>query len=73
MPELRVYVDNETCIGCGACVVTCPDNFVLEGDKAKAIKEEISDAELQCNKDAKESCPVEAIRIEEIKEDAKEE
>ncbi len=68
MPKFKVYVDQETCIGCGACVVVCPENFVMETDKAKAVNENISEDKLSCNRDAKESCPVDAIKIEEAEE-----
>lgn len=50
-----VSVDKEKCIGCGACVATCPEGFKMEGGKAKALKE------VPCSKEAEMGCPVGAI------------
>ena len=54
---LKVYVDEEKCIGCGACVAVS-DNFKMKGDKAIVVDElsETSD-----NKEAAEICPTQAI------------
>jgi ferredoxin len=48
-------VDKEKCIGCGACVATCPEGFEMKDGKAE-VK-----SEAPCNKEAKEGCPVGAI------------
>jgi ferredoxin len=58
-----VYVDEQTCIGCGACTAAC-NNFEMRGDKAASIKREVED--LGCNQDAMETCPVHCIKIEKI-------
>lgn len=57
----KVHVEDDLCIGCGACVATCPDvfNFDDEG-KANAIKDEVNDDV----KLAADSCPTGAIKIE---------
>ena len=56
-------VDQETCIGCGACVDLCPEVFELKDDKAWVIGPEKCDT---CNcQEAMESCPVEAITLKE--------
>lgn len=57
----KIIVDRDACIGCGACAATC-ENFKLVDGKSHAIKEIV--AEPGCNKDASETCPVSAIRIE---------
>jgi len=58
----KIIVDQELCIGCGACANLCPDVFELQADgKSKVIKEDCAgkcDCELAMN-----SCPVGAIRI----------
>jgi len=57
---IKIEVDKEKCIGCGACAAAC-DNFELEEGKAKAKKAEVE--ELGCNQEAADACPVEAIKI----------
>jgi ferredoxin len=65
MAKYKISVDQQACIGCGACVATCPDYFEMQdadsGERAKAKKAE-SD-ELECAKEAAEVCPVNAIHI----------
>lgn len=60
----KVYVDEDLCIGCGLCVDSCPDVFELTDDgkaKAKANAED----NIDCAKDAADTCPTEAITVEE--------
>lgn len=58
----KVFVDKDLCIGCGSCVAICPDSFEFSDDGlAQAIKEEVNDDV----KSAAESCPTDAIKIEE--------
>jgi ferredoxin len=62
----KISIDKETCIGCSACTSVC-DNFeMIEGDeyKAKVKKEKIDN--IGCNKEAAETCPVDAIKITKI-------
>jgi ferredoxin len=60
----RIEVTDE-CIGCGVCATTC-DNFeMVEGDKRKAKPKEANVKDIGCNKDAADSCPVQAIKIAE--------
>ena len=55
----------DDCIGCGACTAICPTNWEMKGDgKATPKKIEISDNEIECNKNAAEACPVQCIKIE---------
>jgi ferredoxin len=62
---MRVVVDEETCIGCGLCVETCPDVFEMDDDKAKVKVDEVPADVTESCKEAAENCPVEAIQIEE--------
>jgi len=59
-----VKVDEELCTGCGVCSDTCPDVFELD-DVAKVKVAEVEGELLNCAQEAAESCPVEAIQIEE--------
>lgn len=58
---MSVSVNKNTCIGCGACASICPDSFQLGSDgKAEVINE----SNLECAKNAAQSCPVQAITAE---------
>ena len=59
---MRVKVDQELCISCGACIDVCPEVFDWnEEDKAQSIVEEVpAEVEDQAN-EALESCPTNAI------------
>lgn len=63
MAKYKVDLDRKNCIGCGACAVACPANFIMDGDKSRVNNKEISDKELKCNKESEEVCPVEVIKI----------
>ncbi|MGQ9509639.1 MAG: ferredoxin [Thermodesulfobacteriota bacterium] len=62
---MRVEVDEELCIGCEACVDTCPDVFEMEDDKARVKVEVVPEDAIESCREAAENCPVEAIQIEE--------
>ncbi|MEA2097665.1 MAG: ferredoxin [Patescibacteria group bacterium] len=59
----KIEIDQELCVGCGACVNLCPDMFELQDDgKAKTINE---DGDNGCDYEiAVNSCPVGAIKAE---------
>ncbi len=63
---MKAIVDVETCTGCGLCVDVCPEVFELNEESiAKVIADPVPpEAEDTC-RDAAESCPVDAISIEE--------
>jgi ferredoxin len=73
MARYKIEVDEDTCIGCGACAATCPDSFEMKdtdaGQKAKAKKPDVE--ELGCAQEAAEVCPVNAIHIKDTKENKK--
>ncbi len=59
---MKVSVDGEKCIGCGACVSVCPDVFELGDDGKSTVKEK--ETEMECCKEAKDICPVDAISVD---------
>jgi len=62
---MKAIVDQELCIGCGACVALCDAVFRLnELGKAEVIPGADCGA-AGCCKEGAESCPVTAITIEE--------
>ena len=59
---IEIKQDKNLCIGCGACVAVCPDNWIMGKDKkAKPIKTKIN--EIGCNAEAASICPVQCIKI----------
>jgi ferredoxin len=62
---MKVRVDEDACVGDGSCAEVCPEIFEMQGDLAVVKKDKVP-AELEdvC-REAAESCPVEAIIIEE--------
>jgi ferredoxin len=61
----KVNLDQEKCIGCGACGVIAPDAFGLDETKGKSFvkpgAENVEDKKLE---DAASGCPVQAITLE---------
>lgn len=59
---MKVKVNSEACIGCGACVSICPDVFEINDDGLSQAKvEEVEKDKEQEVMDAKDSCPTGAI------------
>lgn len=61
---MKVRVDEDACTGCGVCSDICPQVFELVDDLAKVI-DGADCEEAGCCEEAAESCPTEAIIIEE--------
>ena len=62
----KLTIDTETCIGCGACSAVAPELLEMDYDenKAKVLKAELNEENLQQAKDAVETCPVQCLKIE---------
>lgn len=61
---MKACVDKDLCIGCGLCADTCPEVFELKEDKAY-VKVDVVPKELEDKVvEAKDSCPVDAISVE---------
>jgi len=57
---MAIAVDQNTCIGCGACASICSSVFKMnDAGKSDVISQEEGD----CAKNALDSCPVQAISI----------
>lgn len=62
---MKVCVDSELCDGCGPCVDICPEAFELDEDGiAVAVLEEVPEELQEACREAADSCPTEAITIE---------
>ena len=62
---MKVRVDEEVCVGDETCTEICPEIFEMEGGVAVAKMEEVPEELEGACKEAAESCPVDAILIEE--------
>ena len=62
---MKVKVNQESCIGCGACVAICEDVFDFNEDGLSEAKVETVPEDMRDQvQEAKESCPTGAITIE---------
>lgn len=60
---MKVHVDPDLCISCGACVDICPDVFNWNEDGiAEEQVDEVPEEFEDLAKEAVESCPTDAIR-----------
>ena len=67
MAKYKVELDRPGCIGCGACVAACPENWEMQTDgKTLQKKKIIDETELELNKEAEEVCPVNVIHLSKI-------
>lgn len=63
---MKAYVDDNTCIGCGACADICSEVFHMTDEGiAHAIDGEIPSDLESIAEEARDSCPVDAIDIDE--------
>ncbi len=62
---MKATVD-DSCISCGLCEEVCPEVFEIGDDGMAIVKvNEISPDDEACSREAAESCPVDAIHLEE--------
>ena len=62
---MKAFVDRDTCIGCEACVATCPEVFSMDSENISVpIKEDIPEDLIESAQDARDGCPVSAISID---------
>lgn len=67
---MKVILNRDACIGCGACASICEDVFGGDSEGISLLKkEEVStDEEISLVQDAVDSCPTGAIALEENEE-----
>lgn len=58
---MSIKVDQEACIGCGTCVALCPNTFKINGEGRSEVA---SQDDVECAKNAAQSCPTQAIFVE---------
>ena len=63
---MKASVDKDTCIGCGLCESICSEVFTLADDGyAEAITSDVPGDCKDATVEARDSCPVNAIDVEE--------
>ena len=63
---MKVKVNKDACIGCGACAAICDEVFEINDEGLSEAKvEEVKDEFQDEVRDAVDSCPTGAIEIEE--------
>jgi ferredoxin len=58
---MKFKVDQDLCIGCGACEETCPEVFELPDDISQVKLNPVPEALQESALEAEEGCPVDAI------------
>lgn len=62
---MKVKVNQDACIGCGACAAICDEVFEINDEGLSEAKvEEVSEDQAQAVRDAADSCPTGAIETE---------
>ncbi len=64
---MKVKVNSDICIGCGACEATCDKVFKVE-DAVELLMEEVPEELEEQVEDAAAGCPVMAIEVEKDEE-----
>jgi len=61
---MKITVDQNLCIGCGACAGACPEVFEIKEDGKSHVVGNPDESDCDFN-DVAAACPVGAIKIEE--------
>jgi ferredoxin len=62
---MKVRIIKEECIACGVCADIAPAIFEMGEDAAQVKVDEVPEPEQEAVREAAESCPTEAIVVEE--------
>ena len=66
---MKVLLNRDACIGCGACAALCENIFEIDNEGISVVKkEEVQGEDIELARDAIESCPTGAIELEENEE-----
>lgn len=61
----KITIDQDACISCGACAAVAPDLFEMNDEnKSQAKKEDLTAEETTQAKEGAQTCPVQAIKVE---------
>jgi len=63
--SMKVRIIKEECIACGVCADIAPEIFEMGDDAAEVKVDDVPASEQEAVREAAESCPTEAIEIEE--------
>lgn len=62
---MKVKVNEDACIGCGACAAICSEVFEINDEGLSSVKvDTVSESDVDSAKEAIESCPTGAIEEE---------
>lgn len=68
MIKMKINVNRDACIGCGACAAICEDVFEIDDEGLSVAKvDEVKDEDdnlKQAVQDAADSCPTGAIELD---------
>lgn len=62
---MKVKVNKDACIGCGACAAVAEDVFEIGDDGFSTVVEPVKDEKKDAVKEAQGVCPTGAIEVEE--------
>ncbi len=62
---MKVRIIKEECIACGVCADIAPEIFEMGEDAAEVKVDDVPASEQEAVREAAESCPTEAIVVEE--------
>lgn len=63
---MKAFVDRDACIGCGLCTSICPEVFEMDDEDIAVVRANPVPAGVEDSaQEAADSCPTDAISIEE--------
>lgn len=62
---MKATINRSGCISCGLCTETCPNVFRMAEDGLAEVYAEVTDDVQQSAEEARDSCPVSVISLEE--------
>jgi ferredoxin len=63
---VKVFIEEEECIGCESCAEVCPEVFWMDEMKKKAEAISPEGGPMGCIEEAMEACPVSCIHWEDV-------